>query len=44
MDAFAATRGGCAVYRRRRQERTRLYRTAKEHLETYLAHARRGAR
>jgi hypothetical protein len=37
MDAAVAPRGACAVYRRRRPERTPLYRTVQGHLETYLA-------
>jgi hypothetical protein len=37
MDAAVDPRGACAVYRRRRPERTPLYRTVQGHLETYLA-------
>jgi len=37
MDAAVDPRGACAVYRRRRPERTPLYRTLQGQLETYLA-------
>ena len=42
MDAAVDTPGTCAVYRRRRPERTPPYRTVQGHLETYLALAREG--
>ena len=37
-----ATPGACAVYRRRRPERTPLYHSVLGHLETYLALTREG--
>jgi hypothetical protein len=40
MDVAVDTPAACAVYRRRRPERTPLYRTVQGHLETYLADAR----
>ena len=42
MDAAVDTPGACAVYRRRRPERTPLYQSVQGHLETYLALAREG--
>jgi len=42
MDAAVDPRGTCAVYRRRRPERTPLYQSVQGHLETYLALAREG--
>jgi hypothetical protein len=43
MDLAVETAARCGVYRRRRPERTPLYRAVQGHLETYLALARRGA-
>ena len=40
MDGAVDTPATCAVYRRRRPERTALYRAVQGHLETYLALAR----
>ena len=40
MDVAVDTPAACAVYRRRRPERTSLYRTVQGHLGTYLALAR----
>jgi hypothetical protein len=40
MDARVDTPGACAVYRRRRPERTPLYHAVRAHLETYLELAR----
>jgi len=37
MATTVDTPGACAVYRRRRPERTPLYRTVQGHLQTYLA-------
>jgi hypothetical protein len=42
MDARLDTPGACAVYRRRRPERTPLYHPVQAHLETYLERAREG--
>jgi NAD(P)H-dependent FMN reductase len=42
MDGAADTPARCSVYRRRRPERTPLYRVVQGHLETYLALAREG--
>jgi hypothetical protein len=42
MDGTADTPARCHVYRRRRPERTPLYRAVQGHLETYLALAREG--
>jgi hypothetical protein len=42
MDGAAHTRARCRVYRRRRPERTPLYRAVQGHLETYLALAGEG--
>ena len=42
MDVAVDTPATCAVYRRRRPERTPLYRVVQGHLETYLALAREG--
>jgi hypothetical protein len=42
MDGAAETPARCSVYRRRRPERTPLYRAVQGHLETYLALARDG--
>jgi hypothetical protein len=43
MDLAAVeTAARCRVYRRRRPERTPLYRALQDHLETYLALAREG--
>ena len=42
MVAALATPGACAVYRRRRPERTPLYQSVQGNLETYLALGREG--
>ena len=42
MDLAVETPARCSVYRRRRPERTPLYRAVQGHLETYLALAREG--
>jgi hypothetical protein len=42
MDLAVETPTRCSVYRRRRAERTALYRAVQGHLETYLALARDG--
>ena len=42
MDLVVETPARCSVYRRRRPERTALYRAVQGHLETYLALARDG--
>ena len=42
MDVAVDTSAACAVYRRRRPERTPLYRAVQGHLETYLELAREG--
>jgi hypothetical protein len=42
MDLAVETAARCGVYRRRRPERTPLYRAVQGHLETYLALAREG--
>ena len=42
MDAAVDAPAACAVYRRRRPERTPLYQSVQGHLETYLALAREG--
>jgi len=42
MDAPVDSPGGCAVYFRRRPERTPLYHAVQAHLETYPALAREG--
>jgi hypothetical protein len=42
MHLAAQTAARCTVYRRRRPERTPLYRAVQGHLETYLALARAG--
>jgi hypothetical protein len=42
MDAPVDAPGACAVYRRRRPERTPLYHAVQAHLETYLELAREG--
>jgi len=42
MDFAVETAARCGVYRRRRPERTSLYRAVQGHLETYLALARDG--
>ncbi|MGA8056548.1 MAG: hypothetical protein WCA12_22250 [Burkholderiales bacterium] len=42
MDRARESQARCAVYRRRRPERTPLYRAVLDHLETYLALAREG--
>ncbi len=42
MDFAVETPTRCSVYRRRRPERTALYRAVQGHLETYLALARDG--
>jgi hypothetical protein len=42
MDARVDTPRACAVYRRRRPERTPLYHAVQGHLETYPALAREG--
>jgi hypothetical protein len=42
MDGAAHTPARCRVYRRRRPERTPLYRAVQGYLETYLALARAG--
>jgi hypothetical protein len=42
MDLAVETPARCSVYRRRRPERTPLYRAVQGHLETYLALARDG--
>ena len=42
MDRAQASQVCCAVYRRRRPERTPLYRVVQGHFETYLALAREG--
>jgi hypothetical protein len=42
MDAPVDAPGACAVYRRRRPERTPLYHAVQAHLETYLALAGEG--
>ena len=43
MDRAQASQLGCAVYRRRRPERTRLYRAVQGHFETYSRLSARGA-
>jgi hypothetical protein len=42
MDLAVETPARCSVYRRRRPERTPLYRAVQDHVETYLALAREG--
>jgi hypothetical protein len=42
MDLAVETAARCRVYRRRRPERTPLYRAVQGHLETYLTLAREG--
>ena len=42
MHAAVDAPAACAVYRRRRPERTPLYQSVQGHLETYLARAREG--
>lgn len=42
MDRAQGSQVRCAVYRRRRPERTLLYRVVEGHFETYLALAREG--
>jgi hypothetical protein len=42
MDLAVETAARCSVYRRRRPERTPLYRAVQGHLETYLTLAREG--
>jgi hypothetical protein len=42
MDRARASQVCSAVYRRRRPERTPLYRAVQGHFETYLALARKG--
>ena len=42
MDRAVETPARCSVYRRRRPERTALYRAVEGHLQTYLALARDG--
>ena len=42
MDRACESKARCAVYRRRRPERTPLYRAVQDHRETCLALAREG--